>query len=206
MKFVNAETKNHLNNLNDLIKQGKNVFVLIYMNGCGPCEATKPEWLKINSLINDKEKKQNIIVSQIEKDILDQASPQDIINLKDVSGFPTIRHYSDNGSKVENYENNRSGPSFVEWINRSAVNNKIPPINNRISPLNNKIPLLNISREFNEKTPIFTRHFVNIHPKKSNRFKRSKKYKSKNRKSKRLSKKWFTRNYRSKKYNGLYNR
>ena len=49
--------------LNDYIKNGKHIFLLSYMEGCGPCNATRPEWKKIQNVLEEKYKhKYNDIV------------------------------------------------------------------------------------------------------------------------------------------------
>ena len=59
MVFFNINTKNYneknkdgkpmIDALNDLIEKNNNnkVFILYYMEGCGPCNETRPEWEKI---------------------------------------------------------------------------------------------------------------------------------------------------------------
>ena len=56
MVFLHIDTKNYnvkdngetpIQTLNKFITSGKNVFALIYMEGCGPCNATRPEWQKL---------------------------------------------------------------------------------------------------------------------------------------------------------------
>ena len=65
MEFLDVKDDKTLEKLKKHHEDGINVFVLIYMNGCGPCEKTKPEWLEL------KDKKwDNCIVSQIDKDVL----------------------------------------------------------------------------------------------------------------------------------------
>ena len=40
--------------LDKYIQEGKNIFVLIYMEGCGLCNATRPEWKKIENILENK--------------------------------------------------------------------------------------------------------------------------------------------------------
>ena len=100
------------------VTKGLNVFVLIYMNGCGPCNATKPEWAKIDN------KWANTVISQIDKDVIKDKPTTDIFHLKDILGFPTIRHYNSSGKKGE-YKGKRDKKGFEEWIEKSlASSNK----------------------------------------------------------------------------------
>ena len=131
MIFLHINTKNFntkdesgetpIQTLNKFITNGKNVFMLIYMEGCGPCNATRPEWEKIKHVLkkditNDNE----ILVVDIDKDLLDKVK-----NIKvQPRGFPTIRFISNKGSISEDFEDskldeeykNRTIDSFVKWI------------------------------------------------------------------------------------------
>lgn len=100
------------------VSDGKHVFVLIFMNGCGPCKETKPKWKEIEEKFNYDNNKHDIVMVDIEKDFL-----QEVANIigEDPLGFPTMRHIK--GGEVEDYENsavsekNRSPESFEEWVN-----------------------------------------------------------------------------------------
>ena len=39
---------------NKYVESGKQIFILVYMEGCGPCNATRPEWSKIKSVLEKK--------------------------------------------------------------------------------------------------------------------------------------------------------
>ena len=61
MVFLHIDTQNYnekgetgetpIQTLNRFIRTGKNIFALIYMEGCGPCNATRPEWKKIGNVL-----------------------------------------------------------------------------------------------------------------------------------------------------------
>jgi thiol-disulfide isomerase/thioredoxin len=131
MVFLHIDTKNYdtkdetgdtpINTLNKFITSGKNVFILIYMEGCGPCNATRPEWKKLeNTLKKEISNSNEIIVVDIDKDLLD--------NVKKIKtqpkGFPTIRFISNKGEISEDFEDSklseenkkRNIDSFVKWI------------------------------------------------------------------------------------------
>ena len=107
--------------LNKFITNGKKVFILIYMEGCGPCNATRPEWEKIKHVLKkDITNDNQILVVDIDKDLLDKVK-----NIKvQPRGFPTIRFIANKGSISEDFEDskldeeykNRSIDSFVKWI------------------------------------------------------------------------------------------
>ena len=148
MLFLNIDPKNYnvpikklhdkspIEFLNDSIKNGKHVFILIYMVGCGPCEATIPEWKKIqNVLENQKSKNQNfsnVIIVDMDKDVFEklrnnekeQKSFKSVYVLNSlISGFPTIKYITKNGKITDDYEEahiklkDRTIDSFIEWIN-----------------------------------------------------------------------------------------
>ena len=128
-KFLHIDTKNseekdennqtNIQFLNDSIKGGKNVFLLIYMEGCGPCNATRPEWKKLENVLKDDILNKNILIVDMDKDILEKVS-----NIgSSPKGFPTIRYISNKDvedfedSELSDEDKNRNIDSFVKWIN-----------------------------------------------------------------------------------------
>ena len=110
--------------LNDSIYAGKNAFILVYMDGCGPCAETLPKWKKIETLLNVRYKNiDNIIVASVNKDLLNL-----IPYIGSIEGFPTMKYVSEKGTKLEVFENTpygkgeRSTSSFVNWI-ESKIDN-----------------------------------------------------------------------------------
>lgn len=115
MSFLDVTSKNQLQELDSQHKMGKNIFVLIYMNGCGPCNETKPEWKKLENQFRD------IIVAQIDKDTLPPSDSNETFCL-DVDGFPTIRNY--NGRKKIEYNSHRKVEHFKKWIKKQIGRSK----------------------------------------------------------------------------------
>ena len=131
MVFLHIDIKNYdtkdetrdtpINTLNKFITNGKNVFILIYMEGCGPCNATRPEWKKLeNTLKKEISNSNEILVVDIDKDLLDKVK-----KIKtQPKGFPTIRFISNKGEISEDFEDSklseenkkRTIDSFVKWI------------------------------------------------------------------------------------------
>jgi hypothetical protein len=115
---VDPTTKN-TDLYNKYINQGKDAFVLYYMEGCGPCNATRPEWKKIENVLENKYKNNdNIIICDIDQDCL-----KDIDYVpSQPSGFPTMVYLNKTKNIYENYEDSRvknkdrSVDSFIEWI------------------------------------------------------------------------------------------
>jgi len=105
------------------------IFILIYMEGCGPCMVTRPEWEKLKNVLHKNFSNRNdIIIADIEKDFVDKVK---YIKSKPNS-FPTIRFITNKGNTVENYEDSgvkeedrRTIDSFVEWIKLKTGENNI---------------------------------------------------------------------------------
>jgi hypothetical protein len=114
-------TTENTEEFNRHVSNGKHAFVLIYMEGCGPCNATRPEWKKLKNILEQKQKYKNrndILVADIDQEIL-----KDIKHLPfQPSGFPTMMYINKKDNLHENYEDsnvkekNRSVDSFIEWI------------------------------------------------------------------------------------------
>ena len=116
---INPSTNNaHM--FDKIVDHGKHFFVLIYMEGCGPCNATRPEWTKIQNILgNQKEKMKypDVVIVDV-----DQAVTNDINHISSLSGFPTMRYISGKGKVIENYENDRSIDAFINWIDSKHGN------------------------------------------------------------------------------------
>ena len=90
------------------------------MEGCGPCNATRPEWNKIKNILEKKYKNvDNVVVVDVNKDYIN-----DIKSVGEIDGYPTMKYISDKGNKVENYEEERDVRSFINWIESNMKNNK----------------------------------------------------------------------------------
>lgn len=128
-KNYNNGSPSVINKLNNQLesKNGK-IFILFYMEGCGPCNATRPEWSKLeNVLSKDILNNDNIVIVAIDQELTSKLQ-----NIKsEPNSFPTMRFITDAGENVENYEDSdistkdRTIDSFVEWINsKTGSNNK----------------------------------------------------------------------------------
>jgi len=120
---IDENDKDTLNKLDDFLG-GKKVFILIYMNGCGPCNATRPEWEKLeNVLTKEFINRDDIAIVDINTKLTE--------NLKHIKeqpkSFPTMRYYEN--KKYENYEDSnvenkdRKIDSFVSWL-ENKLNDK----------------------------------------------------------------------------------
>lgn len=127
MVFIHIDKKNCMNGSCNMIKEldtmlnDKNIktFLLIFMEGCGPCNATRPEWTKIKNVLSSNFlKRKDIVIAAIDNTLADKLE-----NLKTKpTGFPTMRFITDSGNVSENYEDSniikkdRTIDSFIEWI------------------------------------------------------------------------------------------
>jgi thiol-disulfide isomerase/thioredoxin len=118
MHILHINTEKDVDKIDKMIKQGKDVFILVYMEGCGPCNATRPEWEKMKEALKDQyAHNNNLVVVDVNKDYLSH-----IKHIGNIDGFPTIKYISNNGKKIETYEDSsikkkdRSNDSFINWI------------------------------------------------------------------------------------------
>lgn len=112
----------------NLRNNNANIFLLIFMEGCGPCNSTRPEWYKLrnilsNNILNDE----NILILSIDKDYFNKLK-----NLgNEPNSFPTIRYIKNSANINENYEDSsienkdRSIDSFILWIKNKLNREKI---------------------------------------------------------------------------------
>lgn len=119
MRFLHIDnSKSDIEQFNKYIEEGKHVFVLIFMVGCGPCSQTIPKWKQLESVL----KKQyahddNIVIADINKDM-----SSFIKHIGAIEGYPTMKYIGNKGGKVETYEQSkvpvkdRSTDSFIKWV------------------------------------------------------------------------------------------
>jgi thiol-disulfide isomerase/thioredoxin len=134
MVFIHIDKKNankflgkNNNGMSSLERylQKDHVFLLIYMEGCGPCNAVRPEWEKLKNVLKNYSNNENIVIMDIDKDIVDK-----INYLQKPTSFPTIKYITNKGKNVENYEDSnidnkdRTIDSLVEWIDSKTKNDK----------------------------------------------------------------------------------
>lgn len=126
MHILHINSGKDVNKIDKFIKNGSDVFILVYMEGCGPCNATRPEWEKIETALKHQYAKNNkLVVIDVNKDYL-----SDIKHIGKVDGFPTMKYIGSNGSIIEPYESSsvkkkdRSVTSFINWI-ESKINDII---------------------------------------------------------------------------------
>lgn len=142
MVILNASDPNTAKKINDIIKNSKHVFILVYMVGCGPCNATRPEWKKMCQSLNDEYSSNN----QVAILDLDSKFMNEVKGLGDVNGFPTMKYINSDDNIIESYEDSnipnkeRISDSFVDWIKskiskQSSLNSKSPMNVNELSEI-----------------------------------------------------------------------
>jgi thiol-disulfide isomerase/thioredoxin len=111
------------NIVDDIIKNKQNVFVLVWMEGCGPCNATKPEWFKLESALkNNHSSNKDLVILDVNQEML-----PNIKNLGNIEGFPTMKYFAGKGKRIENYEDSsirkkdRTIDSFINWIENNVM-------------------------------------------------------------------------------------
>jgi len=126
MHILHINSEKEVGKVDQFIKKGSDVFILVYMEGCGPCNATRPEWAKIESALKDQyAKNNNLVIIDINKDYLSK-----IRHIGPIDGFPTMKYIGNYGKTVESYEKSsitkkdRTVSSFINWI-ESKINKTI---------------------------------------------------------------------------------
>ena len=111
-----------------LTSKDDKIFILFFMEGCGPCNATRPEWSKLkNVLSKDFLNREDITIVSIDHELYGKLK-----NIGDEpNSFPTIRYMTKEEKINENYEDSniskkdRTIDSFVEWIKEKTGENDI---------------------------------------------------------------------------------
>jgi thiol-disulfide isomerase/thioredoxin len=115
--------KTQIEELNKHIADGKNAFILFYMEGCGPCNATRPEWGKLKNVLKQHDNNPDIAIVDIEHTIAEKVPK---IKTKP-SAFPTIKFISNGGQFEEDFEDSnidnkeRTVESFTKWIANKKI-------------------------------------------------------------------------------------
>ncbi len=99
------------------------IFILIFMEGCGPCNETRPEWSKLKNVLSPEFlDRDDIYIYSIDHTLLNDKDQNKTKIIQSPSSFPTMRFITNAGKSVENYEDSsienkdRSIDSFIEWI------------------------------------------------------------------------------------------
>lgn len=154
MHILHINSEEGADKIDEMIKQGNDVFILVYMKGCGPCNATRPEWESIEFALKDQYATNNkLVVIDVNKDFLSR-----IKHIGDVDWFPTIKYIGDYGKTIETYENSsvkkkdKSVNSFINWI-ESKINNVVSAVpDSSTNNLYNRILMSQKNKKGHNKT------------------------------------------------------
>jgi thiol-disulfide isomerase/thioredoxin len=119
-------TTENTDSLNEYLNTEKNIFVLFYLEGCGPCNATRPEWEKLENVLSDKYD-DNVVIADVDQSLMKEFKNLNI----EPNGFPAIYHITNKGKTYTDYEDSdinnkdRTIDSFVEWIEINIKPNKM---------------------------------------------------------------------------------
>lgn len=105
-----------LKNMND---SKKPVFVLLFLDGCGPCNEARNEWKKLPENFNDQE---NIIIASVNSDYMDELPLKTKPN-----SFPTIKYIKSPSKEITMVDD---GPRTTESFSKFILSN-IPKISNK---------------------------------------------------------------------------
>lgn len=124
MIVIHADSHSKANEINKYVDSDADVFMLIYMDGCGPCNATRPEWAKLESALENQYKHNNrLIIASVNSKVVDS-----IKHIGDINGFPTILYLSHKGKKMEQFESSsikdkqRNVDCFMNWVESHVGN------------------------------------------------------------------------------------
>jgi len=114
--------ENALEDFNKSISSGKKVFLFLFMDGCGPCNETKPEWKKFQEQLKNKSHKNEAVVAvAVNQKLFDKLLGAG----NEPMGYPCLRYI--NGATIEEYEDanienkDRSAGSFIKWVESKAA-------------------------------------------------------------------------------------
>jgi thiol-disulfide isomerase/thioredoxin len=118
MIFLHINSKsNNAHLFNQYIEQGKQIFVLFYMEGCGPCNMTRPEWKKIENILSSTDTNNNIVIVDIDQEVSEELK---YLQSKPI-GFPTMRYIANKGKTSEDYNGERNIDAFMKWIQSKST-------------------------------------------------------------------------------------
>jgi len=118
---------NKLATVRKYVEEGKDVYVLVYMVGCGACDIVHPEWNKIKEELgkqnaDDLLNNSNIVVVDLNKDFLDH-SDNTFIKDETIVGYPTLL-FIGKGKKDELKSSLPDVATIVGWIKKNSLGEK----------------------------------------------------------------------------------
>ena len=152
MIFLHINSKsNNASLFNKYVEEGKHIFVLFYMEGCGPCNLTKPEWKEIETMMKS-ESNDNVVIVDVDQEVLEEIQ---YLQSKPV-GFPTMRYITNKGKTSEDYNGERKTSAFVSWIKSK--------MKNQDSKEKNPIHSKKYSKKINYSKKTRKKHYISSSP------------------------------------------
>jgi hypothetical protein len=117
--------ENKLENFNKDVGSGKHAFLFLFMDGCEPCNETKPKWKTLQRTFNNKHPNNvDVVIAAINQKLFDKLNGVG----SEPMGYPTLRYIK--GPTIEEYEDSsisnkdRSAESFIEWVESKVKKQK----------------------------------------------------------------------------------
>ena len=113
-----------INDLNNDISSKKHIFLFLFMDGCGPCNQTKPQWKNIRKHFKHQNNS-DLVIAAINQTLFKKLKESG----NEPMGYPCLRYIKH--PSIEEYEDSdisekdRSTESFVEWIKSKTGDNNI---------------------------------------------------------------------------------
>ena len=177
MLILHINSEKDASKIDEMIKEGKDVFIIVYMEGCGPCNATRPEWGKLESALKEQySTNDKLVVIDVNKDFI-----SNIKHIGSIDGFPTMKYIGTYGKTIEPYEessikkNDRSINSFINWI-ESKINKVISTT--PTSSVKNVYNRISQTKKHSKKNKRHNKRTTRRHKRKHRGGKWSQKYKS----------------------------
>ena len=143
------------------------------MDGCGPCNATRPEWAKMSHTLKKQYSgRKDVAIIDVNKNVLPL-----IKSLGSVNGFPTMKYITDQGKTIESYEDSgvktkdRSVDSFINWIEGKIMKGKIVSVAPASAP-EHVYKRISKKHNKNKKGKTYKKHNKNKRHNKSRKYKK----------------------------------
>jgi len=124
MEMIHINDSNDVNKLSRVrkyVEEGKDVYVLVYMVGCGACDIVHPEWNKIKKELKEDDllNNSNIVVVDVNKEFLHHPD-NTFIKDETIVGYPTLL-FLGKGKKDELKASLPDAKTIVNWIKKNSL-------------------------------------------------------------------------------------
>jgi thiol-disulfide isomerase/thioredoxin len=74
--------QNEIENFNNDVGSGKHIFLFLFMDGCGPCNQTKPQWKKIQKMLkNSHGNREHVVIAAINQKLFENLKSFRVYNI-----------------------------------------------------------------------------------------------------------------------------